>query len=172
MSRQTKEGDNKLIKRNSSYCFPSYDIWWFSKKYLKKCLEKPGKFFQETLWVITRFLEIFSRIWQYGLRHPPAPSLYLVEVPYTEFSISRGRQRCHLYLGHSGYVWILTLVNFRSSSITTSILICLNSLKVLSFVTYLYSLRLFRSWYSYFSRILAVVFAGIEMSVWKLFVSL
>ena len=34
-----------------------------NQKFWKMC----GKIFQETLWVTTRFLEIFSRIWQYGL---------------------------------------------------------------------------------------------------------
>ena len=33
----------------------------------QKFWKKPGKIFQETLWVTTRVLEIFSRIWQYGL---------------------------------------------------------------------------------------------------------
>ena len=33
----------------------------------QKFWKKSGKIFQETLWVTTRFLEKFSRIWQYGL---------------------------------------------------------------------------------------------------------
>ena len=46
----------KIFQKSSSLMTRNQKFW-----------KKSGKIFQETLWVTTRFLEIFSRIWQYGL---------------------------------------------------------------------------------------------------------
>ena len=62
--------ENKLFLRKNSWneagkiSQKSSSLMTRNQKFWKKS----GKIFQETLWVTTRFLEKFSRIWQYGLR--------------------------------------------------------------------------------------------------------
>ena len=59
-------------------------IWKiFPKSDIKK---NPGNFFQETLWMTTLFLEIFSRIWQYGL-NIPVSSWTVLNTVISSFSI-------------------------------------------------------------------------------------
>ena len=57
LSRYSGNSAGKIFQKCSSLMTRNQKFW-----------KKSGKIFQETLWVTTRFLEIFSRIWQYGLR--------------------------------------------------------------------------------------------------------
>jgi len=56
LSRYSGNSAGKIFQKCSSLMTRNQKFWKMS-----------GKIFQETLWVTTRFLEIFSRIWQYGL---------------------------------------------------------------------------------------------------------
>ena len=58
LSRYSGNSAGKIFQECSSLMTRNQKFW-----------KKSGKIFQETLWVTTRFLEIFSRIWQYGLRY-------------------------------------------------------------------------------------------------------
>ena len=57
LSRYSGNSAGKIFQKSSSLMTRNQKFW-----------KKSGKIFQETLWVTTRFLEKFSRIWQYGLR--------------------------------------------------------------------------------------------------------
>ena len=57
LSRYSGNSTGKIFQKCSSLMTRNQKFW-----------KKSGKIFQETLWVTTRFLEIFSRICQYGLR--------------------------------------------------------------------------------------------------------
>ena len=74
LSRYSGNSAGKIFQECSSLMTRNQKFW-----------KKSGKIFQETLWVTTRFLEIFSRIWQYGLTDvlvrrwsqlDPSPTLY------------------------------------------------------------------------------------------------
>ena len=56
LSRYSGNSAGKIFQKSSSLMTRNQKFW-----------KKSGKIFQETLWVTTRFLEKFSRIWQYGL---------------------------------------------------------------------------------------------------------
>ena len=63
LSRYSGNSAGKIFQKCSSLMTRNQKFW-----------KKSGKIFQETLWVTTRFLEIFSRIWQYGLTWPSLSS--------------------------------------------------------------------------------------------------
>ena len=66
LSRYSGNSAGKIFQKCSSLMTRNQKFW-----------KKSGKIFQETLWVTTRFLEIFSRIWQYGLNFRPVTHFLL-----------------------------------------------------------------------------------------------